>query len=92
MSSSIEDISKHDQKVIKLFPNPSINLTSINSEKEIHGLDLLDISGKLVKRNMHTASKTINLDLTNMDVGLYLLRVYHADGTYSQEKLIKGIE
>ncbi len=66
---------------IKVFPNPAVNQASVNIKgnyKGIVSLSLYDITGRMIQsQNMSAAagSVSITLDLSNLESGIYLLRI-----------------
>jgi hypothetical protein len=60
---------------ILLFPNPSENRTTIESEDEIIGLKIYDVSGKEFELNPTGTKFKINLDFSNLEHGLYLINI-----------------
>lgn len=70
----------------KLFPNPVI--TSFKINESVEELRIYDITGKLVKSFSGRFSKNEDFDISNLNKGLYLLKIEN-NGYASTTKLIK---
>ncbi len=69
---------------VKIFPNPAqnnLNIQLTNSESDLINLDVLDISGKLIKSEAFRTS-SYGLDVSTMMSGTYLIRLRSEDATY----------
>jgi hypothetical protein len=77
----IDDENLSSKNDILLYPNPSENRTTIESEDEIIGLKIYDVSGKEFELNPIGTKYKINLDFSNLEHGLYLINIQ----TISQE-------
>lgn len=67
------------------YPNPTKGQVNLESKSSIKSIELMDMSGKLVK----TFGSITQLDLTGMKSGMYILNVTLADGQKTSTKLIK---
>lgn len=75
-----------EQSAIKLHPNPVQNQLFIELEsEEVLAINILDISGKVIKSMDRNESKVDVSDLTH---GIYILKVYTENGT-STNRFIK---
>ncbi len=68
------------------YPNPTKGEVNLESKSSIKSIELMDMSGKLVK----TFGSITQLDLTGMKSGMYILNVTLADGQKTSTKLIKN--
>lgn len=71
----IDDENLSSKNDILLFPNPSENRTTIESQDEIIGLKIYDVSGKEFELNPIGTKYKINLDFSNLEHGLYLINI-----------------
>lgn len=73
---------------VNFYPNPVIDNLSINLEgNSINKISIFDLSGKLLNSyGINNNSK--NLDLSHLNSGLYIIKIYNQDFVYS-EKLVK---
>lgn len=78
---SIEELNK---SVISIFPNPAEFVLNVQTEKEVQQYDLLDASGKIIRKEL-----TNPVDLTGIDTGIYFIQVRFNDGMISRQRFIK---
>jgi hypothetical protein len=71
----IDDENLSSKNDIILFPNPSENRTTIESQDEIIGLKIYDVSGKEFELNPIGTKYKINLDFSNLEHGMYLINI-----------------
>lgn len=71
----IDDENLSSKNDVILFPNPSENRTTIESQDEIIGLKIYDVSGKEFELNPLGTKYKINLDFSNLEHGLYLINI-----------------
>ena len=74
ITSSTKD--QIDQYPISVYPNPSSNYITIDSELKVISSELYDMNGRLCKTNMDE----VNLDLSKLNPGVYLLKIKTAAG------------
>jgi hypothetical protein len=73
----------------QVLPNPAVhtlNLLINSSKQQKVELDLLDVSGKMLKKlatNIRAGANRISQDISNFRNGLYYIRIREADGTIS---------
>jgi len=70
-----------------VYPNPTFNTWTLNSEQTINRIDVYDITGKRVL-SQTPANKQVVLDTSNLETGIYIAKVEATKGS-SQIKLIK---
>ncbi|CAI8864927.1 DUF3472 domain-containing protein [Chryseobacterium sp. IT-36CA2] len=72
---NVSDVS-HNNTEVKYFPNPTdryINIEFGKSQRDIE-LEILDISGKLLKKESYQNISKITVDLAKFKPGVYLLK------------------
>ncbi len=74
---------------ITIFPNPSKDYIQINSSYSIISVDLYDMVGKLVKREMNIGRTQTELSLSNTVSGLYLLKITTEKGSATRKLVVK---
>ena len=84
--SAIDDVEKGGCAV---YPNPAENFVRIDSEVPIVQANIFTISGTEVLRQVYTGESNVNLDVTSLASGMYLLRITKEDGTNEVLKLKK---
>jgi len=88
---SIQDINTQKKDQITISPNPSNGNISILSGKSnnIEVIEVYNVLGTQVRRyNFKQSNATINLDLSNLDIGVYLVRLHSNSGITETQKLI----
>lgn len=81
-------IAESQTFVLEVYPNPANNQTRITSPNVIRNVNLYSISGGLI-RSVYVQEKNIQLDLTELEKGMYLIYVTTVDGLTGVQKLIK---
>ena len=85
--TGMEDLS-YLNKVVRVSPNPSDGLLTINSESNFTKVELLSITGQvLLSETVDT--KTHQLQLQNYAEGLYFVRVVYSNGLSTVKKVVK---
>lgn len=85
-ATGIEIISKKD--FVKVFPNPNDGIFKVESNFESNTiLEIHDIVGKNVLKRYHLLRGINDLDVTELNKGIYLI-VLNVDGNYQYERLI----
>lgn len=75
--------SQFDKSDIKVFPNPVQNQLNIDSPEEVLSIEIFDLLGKKIFE-----SKTKTIDVSELQNGIYLLKINTNQGSYIQ-KFIK---
>lgn len=86
--SVISNLNAEFQLGIKLFPNPANANVTISSEKVITELKIFDFSGSELKSYTNNHSNEMNIDISDLDVGMYFLKGY-SNGIRFTKKIIK---
>lgn len=77
--------SAAENKISKIYPNPSKGEFFIKSNKKIASLEVTDTTGKLILKTNQT--ETINLN--DYPTGIYFIKSTFIDGTSETEKVLK---
>ncbi len=88
--TSIEDIEK--SLGLKVYPNPTTDFINLQFEKSIdHGIEIsvLDFSGRLLLNEIYSNQKTIKLNLSSIDDGIYLIKIIIDQANTLTVKVIK---
>jgi len=72
---------------VTVYPNPVKNTFSIN--KNVSGLKLFDLTGKLVKEFKGNFYKGKSFDISNLSRSLYILKITNNSGQQKATKLVK---
>lgn len=79
-------ISESDNKTSKVYPNPFTDVIILQDADLINALSVSDMLGRTVK-NINVISKEVNLK--NLDKGIYILNMRYKDGRNFSQKVIK---
>lgn len=76
---------------LSVFPNPSNYITKISSESlSFSSYILLNISGQIiVSKNLNGSFFSTTLNVSQIQNGVYFLKVFFSDGSFSTIKIIK---
>ncbi len=80
---------------IKLYPNPSSRLTTVEVRSEIaenYSIQLVDLNGRLIlKENIKTETGYLRfeIDISSYSKGMYVLNIRSSKGVLQSKKLIK---
>ncbi len=95
-TTSILEMAKNESKFnFQLFPNPSNGFVNISIEKNtlqtISSIEITDLSGKLVKspEMIKKGSSNIRIDVSDLPVGVYLVRMQLGEAIYSRKLILK---
>ena len=73
---------------IVIYPNPSTGIFSIrNSQNKNIDLNVFDLTGKLIKKETNLSNNLIELNLSNLDKGIYFIKL-SIDNTTKIQKII----
>ena len=81
---NIDETPVAQAEFLQVVPNPVQQRAVIEASKEISSVSLFNLAGQKVAE-----FDSVELDLSGMSQGLYLLKVNFADGSNGQTKLIK---
>jgi hypothetical protein len=70
---------------VNVYPNPVNDVLKIKSERALKSVLIMDASGKLILEG----SATAEINLQNLNAGVYFLSVIGNDGTVIRKKFIK---
>lgn len=70
--NSIQKVSSFQGKV---YPNPSNGIFKIESNEEINSIQVLDITGRVVKQFAFSNNKNIELNISDLNKGTYIILV-----------------
>ena len=76
----------NNQNNINLYPNPTKNSFALSAD--MAKVEIYNITGQLIKSFNNIISNQ-QLDITNLEVGIYLIKLTDRNGTSQSKKLIK---
>ncbi len=74
---------------ISLFPNPVADVLNIVTTNSIQKAELHDLTGKVLRSVTAAEAQKQQLDMNQLNEGVYFLRIYFADGTEEVRKILK---
>lgn len=83
----LNSIEVLDHLRIKLYPNPSTGLITLESENPVQRLAVFDALGKLVYQENAQSQTQVHIDLGHLPKGLYLVQV-EGDGFMGSRKVV----
>ena len=73
---------------LQIYPNPAFNILNINAIS-FKKIEIIDLNGRIVlKKEFQNSISELNLNISNLNKGFYLLKTYSQQGI-SQTKFIK---
>lgn len=67
-----------------VYPNPVTEKISITSNSAVTALEIIDLTGKVVlSRKFITGSKKITVDMSNINKGIYFIKSYSNNKSYT---------
>jgi hypothetical protein len=66
---------QENEVLTNIYPNPSRDNLSINSQAIIDGIQIHELNGKIVKRIDSVNSTYLDVDISNLEIGSYLVLV-----------------
>ncbi|PIF47199.1 putative secreted protein (Por secretion system target) [Chryseobacterium sp. 52] len=88
----VDDTLNKAKVKTQVFPNPCTDVLNITSTENISGLELYDITGKILFTQKATDFKENNkgnIPMTSYLNGKYFLKIRNTDGSYSAINVIK---
>lgn len=86
-STGVENISIKNE--YRVYPNPVINKVTIENTSGIQTITLFNILGSKVMEVNPSIAKTIELDLSSLEKGIYMLNIISTDNNSSSVRIIK---
>jgi len=74
-------VEENQAQVINIYPNPSHSFINIQTPIQTQ-LMIMDITGKQMM-NFTTTASTTNLDIDKLPAGLYVVKGYNMNGTFT---------
>ena len=88
--SNIVSVFFDKQGFIKVYPNPAKQQVTIEGIDNYKKIQVLEISGKLVKEQYINGQYQVNINLDGFNSGLYLLRMVNENGSESIKLVINN--
>jgi len=72
----------------KIYPNPATSQVNIQAADPVSGLQVYNLSGKLVLSKNELNAQVIHIDVSQFDAGMYLLKLVDNNGQAATEKIV----
>ncbi|MBP7272694.1 MAG: T9SS type A sorting domain-containing protein [Saprospiraceae bacterium] len=86
--SNIEELSENDVN-LKLFPNPAENQVTIQTSEIFNEVEVFDIMGRIVSRNIGVKNNQLIIQTQNMPRGMYVAKLKFDNGFISKRFILK---
>jgi hypothetical protein len=83
--TGMQDLQK---KKIRVFPNPSRNYITIETDEPATSVEIFDNSGKCILSFANIITKPLKLNLNSLSPGIYLLKIVTPSRIYTQKQII----
>lgn len=87
--STLATKKKDINQVYHFYPTPTNGTIYVEEAKNITSITLVDLQGKTLLIETNQEKENMKLDLTELNNGMYHLKVHMNDGTIYSEKIIK---
>ena len=84
LSLAVSDVNANKAK-LSAYPNPAVDAVSLKSSKDIKEVAIIDLSGKVVKREKSNGQ----FNVSALSKGTYVVQAVYTDGSVENTKLIK---
>ncbi|WP_341899656.1 T9SS type A sorting domain-containing protein [Fluviicola taffensis] len=82
---SIHQITESD---LEIYPNPTNSAISIQTDKVIQSIELCNLNGQLLFiEKTSSGEKNLNLDLSKLETGTYILKIVLSDDSLVMERV-----
>jgi hypothetical protein len=86
--STVDVRNSEVQESFSIYPNPANDRISVSSDQTLKSAKVFSITGALIK-NVDLNTGVMDIDISGMNSGIYLLEVEFAAGGVYSTKLIK---
>lgn len=83
--STVTDVEEQTHTQVRVYPNPASDIVYIDlpEQKQIGTISVLDMSGKsCLTKDLNDAESSIQLDISSLPSGMYLLQIETGDISY----------
>jgi len=72
-----------------IYPNPAADILHVDAESEIHEITIQNVLGQQLKRFGVIRSKTVDLNISELNSGIYFIRIFGEDGCNAVRNFMK---
>jgi hypothetical protein len=74
---------------VSLFPNPATESFAVVTDGiQIQKIEMMNLAGQIIKIEAN-GGEVVKLDVANVSSGVYLVKIYSAEGTTTKQLVIK---
>ena len=75
----------------KIYPNPNTGQFTIAYDRNLLIKDVLvyDVNGRVIKRQVLQSASKLEVELSEVPAGLYMVQVIHAEGSFTERVLVE---
>ena len=86
----VEEIA-NNQISYSVYPNPAMNTITVSNQENnsINAITISDINGRIVKNQAFDRISTIEMNVSDLSKGMYLMKITSENGT-SIQKIMKN--
>ena len=84
--SNINELSKEN---VTIYPNPNKGEFSVTNSSDIINLNITDVQGKVVHSMNDINLNNVEIDITDLEKGMYLINVETVNGTVTETVVVK---
>ncbi len=84
LNLAVSDVNANKAK-LTAYPNPAVDVVTFKSSKDIKEVAIIDLSGKIVKREKTNSQ----INVSNLAKGTYVAQAIYTDGSVENTKVIK---
>jgi hypothetical protein len=86
-----EPISARDLSItgLKIYPNPAGDLVHVNAASRIKGISIQNVLGQELKKYGIIGSESVDLNISDLPSGIYIIRISGEDGSTAVRNLLK---
>lgn len=88
-SNITSTVKIENQGHIVLYPNPASDVVTLETSVPILSLEIFDLSGKCIKKISNIASSIYQVNIQDLDSGMYIFRIHDINKSPFVGKLIK---
>ena len=74
---------------MEVYPNPNNGEFVITTSNEAISVTIIDVRGKVVYTNNSVNNNTININLSDLEKGMYMINVETTNGTITENIIIQ---